>query len=71
MIQALTALDRKLDVENRKVLLFLDNFPSHPDTLQGNLKNIKLVFLHKNTTSPLQPCQVSQAAFETRYFKNR
>ena len=56
MIPVLTALDRKLDVENRKVLLFLDNAPSYPETLQGNLKNIKLVFLPKNTTSQLQPC---------------
>ena len=44
MIQVLTALDRKLDVESRKVLLFLYNAPSQPETLQGNLKNIKLVF---------------------------
>ena len=56
MIQVLTALDRKLDVENRKVLLFLDNAPSHPETLQGNFKNIKVVFLSKNTTSQLQSC---------------
>ena len=56
MIQVLTAVDRKLDVENRKVFLFLDNSPSHPETLWGNLKNIKLVFLPKNTTSQLQPC---------------
>ena len=46
-IQVLTALDRKLDVENRKDSLFLDNVPFHPKTLQGNLKNIKLVFLSK------------------------
>ena len=44
MIQVLTALDHKLDVENWKVLLFLDNAPSHPESLQENLKNIKLVF---------------------------
>ena len=55
MIQVLATLDRKLDAENRKVLLFIDNTPSHPETLQGNLKNIKLVFLPKNTTSQLQP----------------
>ena len=79
MIQVLTALDRKLDVEKRKVLPFLDNAPSHPETLQRNLKNIKLVFLPKNTTSQLQYCdsgiirnfKVSQAAFETCYFKDR
>ena len=56
MIQVLSALDRKLDVENQKVLLFVDNAPSHPETLRGNLKNIKLVFLPKNTISQLQPC---------------
>ena len=53
-IQVLSILDRKLDVKNRKVLLFLDNAPSHPE--MGNLKNIKLVFLPKNTTSRLQSC---------------
>ena len=51
MIQFLTVLDRKLDVKNWKVLLFLHNAPSQPKTVQGNLKNIKLVFLPKNTTS--------------------
>ena len=56
MIQVLTALDRKLDVEKRKVLPFLDNATCHPETLQRNLKNIKLVFLPKNTTSQLQSC---------------
>ena len=56
MIQVYSALDRKLDVENRKVLLFLDNAPSHSETLRRNLKNIKLVVLPKNTTSQLQPC---------------
>ena len=55
MIQVYSALDRKLDVENRKVLLFLDNAPSHSETLRRNLKNIKLVVLPKNTTSQLQP----------------
>ena len=44
MIQVLAALDRKLDVENRKGL-FPDSASFHPETLQGNLKSIKLVFL--------------------------
>ena len=36
MIQViLTALDCKLDFENRKVLLFLDNAPSHSETPSG------------------------------------
>ena len=53
MIQPFRVLYRKLDLKNRKVLLFLDNSPSHFGTLQKNLKNIKLVFLRKNTTSQL------------------
>ena len=47
MVQVFAALDRKLDVENRKVSLFLDNTPSH----QRILRNIKLVFLPQNNTS--------------------
>ena len=56
MVQVLTALNCKLDVKNRKDLPFVDNAPSHSKNLQGNLKNIKLVFLPKNSTSQLQPC---------------
>jgi hypothetical protein len=42
-----------MEMENRKIILFLDNTSSHPDTL--NLKNIKLIFLPPNTTSICQP----------------
>ena len=42
--------------EGINVLLFLDDAPSHPDILQEGLKNIKLEFLPKNTSSRLQPC---------------
>ena len=70
MIQVLTALDCKLDVKNRKVLLFLDNAPSHSEIIKGNLKNIKLVFLPKNTTSQLQPCDASIIQnFKVKYRK--
>ena len=70
MIQVLTALDHKLDVKNRKVLLLLDNAPSHPETLQKNLKNIKLVFLPKNTSSQLQPCDAGIIGhFKVKYRK--
>ena len=47
VIQILTALDLILDVENRKGLLFLDNTPSHPETLQENLKTSGLCFCSK------------------------
>ena len=35
--------------------MFWDNATCHPETAQAGLKNIKLVFLPKNTTSRLQP----------------
>ena len=63
MIQVLTAFDRKL--------LFLDNTLSHPKTLQGNLKNIKLLFLPKNITSQLEPCDAGIIRnFKVKYCKH-
>jgi hypothetical protein len=41
-----------MEMENRKIILFLD-FYFYPDTL--NLKNIKIIFLPPNTTSICQP----------------
>ncbi|XP_063241569.1 tigger transposable element-derived protein 6-like [Bacillus rossius redtenbacheri] len=49
----LRSFDAKMDVMNRKVVLFVDNCPAHPPL--DNLRNIELVFLPKNTTSVLQP----------------
>ena len=70
MVQVLTTLDRKLYVENKKGLPFLDNAPSHPKTLQRNLKNMKLVFLPKNNTSQLQPCDAGiNRNFKVKYCK--
>ena len=70
MIQVLTALDHKVDVENWKVLLVLDNASPNPETLQGNLKNIKLVFIPKNTTSQLQLCDAGVIRnFKVKYRK--
>lgn len=45
--------DKELRNKNRKILLLVDNCPSHPEL--KNLTNIKLVFLPPNTTSILQP----------------
>ena len=70
MVQVLTTLDRNLHVENQKGLPFLDNAPSHPKTLQRNLKNIKLVFLPKNNTSQLKPCDAGiNRNFQVKYCK--
>ena len=70
MIQVLTAFYCELDVEDRRALLFLDNTPFHSETLQGNLKNIKLVFLPQNTTYQLQPCDAGAIRnFKVKYRK--
>ncbi|XP_033747074.1 tigger transposable element-derived protein 4-like [Pecten maximus] len=44
--------DRKMRRQGRKVLLFLDNAPSHPKL---TLNNVTLKFLPPNTTSKSQP----------------
>ena len=53
MEHILGRLDRQLELENRQVILFLDNAPSHPETLQDSLELIKPIFLPKNTISDL------------------
>lgn len=55
MERILMRLDRKVQYDDRKVLLFIDNVPSHPEILQSKLSNIKFIFLSKRTTSRLQP----------------
>ena len=55
MKSILQRLDRRMNQKNRKIILFLDNATCHPETAQAGLKNIKLVFLPKNTISRLQP----------------
>ena len=66
----LRLLDRKVQLERRKIILFLVNAPCHPETLQNNLKNIKLIFLPKCTTSRLQPLDAGIIrAFKCKYRK--
>ena len=44
--------NKKMSAQNRKVLLMLDDAPSHP---KKDLSNVKCLFLPANTTSVLQP----------------
>ena len=70
MEDALRLLDRKVQLEHRKIILFLDNAPCHPETLENNFKNIKLIFLLKRASSQLQPLDAGIIrAFECKYRK--
>ena len=62
----LQRFNRKMRRQGRKVLLFVDNVPSHPAT---ELRNVKLVFLPANTTSKLQP--MDQGIIQTMKLKYR
>ena len=50
----LQRLERRMNQEKQKVILFWDNATCHPETAQASFKNIKLVFL----PSRLQPLDV-------------
>jgi len=49
--------DKKMKLENRKVLLFIDDCTAHDHNIE--LSSIKVYFLPPNTTSILQPMDQS------------
>ena len=53
--EILRTLNRKCVAEDCKILLFIDNAPSHPGSYFDCFSHVKIVFLPKNTTSKLQP----------------
>ena len=70
MKDLLGLLNRKIQLERRKIILFLDNAPCHPETLQNNLKTITLIFLQKCVTSRLQLLDAGIIrAFKCKYRK--
>lgn len=64
----LNKFNAKMKRERRKVLLFLDNASSHPNS---KLSNVQLAFLPPNTTSRIQP--LDQGILETfkKLFRKR
>ena len=58
-------LNRKMAVEKRKILLFLDNASSHPTV---EYSNVKLQSFPPNTTSVLQPMDQSTIQATKRKF---
>ena len=70
MLDILTKLNRRLQTQRRKILLFLDNVASHSSDLIEKFSNIKIVFLPANTTSRLQPLDAGIIKnFNTHYRK--
>ena len=55
MEEILRTLNRKCAAEDPKILLFIDNAPSHPESFSDCFSHIQIVFLPKNTTFKLQP----------------
>ncbi|RHY22420.1 hypothetical protein DYB32_009511 [Aphanomyces invadans] len=51
----LTLLNKRMVEEDRKILLLVDNVPSHSLDEDVFLDNVKIRMLPKNTTSHLQP----------------
>lgn len=65
----LTDFNRKLQEENRQVLLLLDDAEYHPTDL--NLSNINLFFISKNTSMIFQPIEKSiSQIFKLFYMKH-
>ena len=70
MTSILGKLNRQMEVAKRKIILFMDNTPCHPEGLRGRYSNIKVVFLPKSTTSRLQPFDVGIIRnFKLKYHK--
>ena len=55
MEAVLTRFNRKLLLEQRKVILILDNATSHPKSIIDSFSQIKIFFLTKSTTVRIQP----------------
>ena len=60
--------DRKLGQERKSILLLVDNCTAH-NVKNTTLRNIRLEFLPKNTTSILQPCDQGIIRTTKAYFR--
>lgn len=66
----LSKLNRKLQREHRKVVLFLDNPPCHHPDMKGKHDQIKIVFSPPNCTSILYPLDLGIIqGFKFKYMK--
>lgn len=51
----LTKLDKMFGRQNRKIILFVDNCPSHPKEIVSKLRFVRVEYFPPNATSELQP----------------
>ena len=51
----LRKLNKEMKLQNRKIILFIDQCSAHPDL---QLSNVRVVFFPANCTSKLQPCDL-------------
>jgi len=65
----LSYFNDKMVMQKRNVLFFVDNCPSHPQKLK--FSNVKLVFLPKNTTARLQPCDAGVISWVKRNYRSK
>lgn len=65
----LKALDRKMEKQKRKIVLFIDNCPAHPKNVV--LKNVEVVFLPKNATSVCQPMDQGIIKVMKQHYRHR
>ena len=61
-------LNRQMQLQERNILLFVDNCAAHPDV---QVSNVKIVFLPPNTTSRLQPCDAGIIAALKAHYRRR
>ena len=65
-------INRQMEVAKRKIMLFMDNAPCHPESLSERYSDIKVMFLPKNMTSRLQPLDAGIIRnFKLKYRKER
>ena len=64
-------MNKRVKIEERHIILFLDNAPRHPPSLTDMFSNIKVAFLPKNTTSRTQPLDAGIIKVWKVYYKRR
>ena len=69
MTSILGKINQQMEVAKRKIILFMDDAPCHPESVSERYSNIRVMFLPKNTTSRLQPLDAGIRNFKLKYRK--